>query len=96
MSSREIQRLRRKILPILRRYRTRRAGLFGSCLRKNLKSVGDVDVLVDLREEMSLLDVIGMKQDLEEALGKKVDLVEYSTIKPVLRERILQSHVMIL
>jgi len=45
---------------------------------------------------MSLLDFVGLKLEIEEALGRKVDLVEYSTIKPLLKERILNEQVVIL
>jgi len=45
---------------------------------------------------MSLLDYIGIKLELEEALKMKVDLVEYETIKPLIREKILNEQVAIL
>jgi len=39
---------------------------------------------------------VGLKLEIEEALRKKVDLVEYNTIKPLLKERILKEQVVIL
>ncbi|GCC10851.1 hypothetical protein IPdc08_00889 [archaeon] len=45
---------------------------------------------------MSLFDFVGLKLELEEALGRKVDLGEYSTIKPIIREQILSEEVAIL
>ena len=48
----------------------------------------DVDILVEIDGDISLLDFVGMKIEIEEILGKKVGLVEYSTIKPALRKRI--------
>jgi len=56
----------------------------------------DIDILVDIKKDISLLDFVGLKLELEEALGQKVDLVEYSTIKPVLKERILKSQIPII
>ena len=57
----------------------------------------DVDILVEIKDEdMSLLDFIRLKMEIEEALGKKVDLVEYSTLKPLIREKILKEQVGIL
>jgi predicted nucleotidyltransferase len=44
----------------------------------------------------SLLDFVGLKIEIEEALGRKVDLVEYDTIKPLLKDRILREEVPIL
>jgi predicted nucleotidyltransferase len=52
--------------------------------------------LVELDGEQSLLDVIGLKQELEEALGRRVDVVEYDAVKPVIRDRVLLEHVPIL
>jgi len=43
-----------------------------------------------------LLDFVGMKLELEEAINRKVDLVEYETIKPLIREKILSEQVVIL
>jgi predicted nucleotidyltransferase len=45
---------------------------------------------------MSLLGFIGLKLALEEALGKKVDLVEYSAIKPLIKESILKEETRII
>ena len=60
------------------------------------KISSDVDILVEIKSDMSLLDFIGIKMELEEALKMKVDLVEYDTIKPIIKERILAQQVIIL
>ncbi len=71
-------------------------GLFGSVLRREARENSDIDILVEIEDDISLLDFVGLKLEIEEALGRKVDLVEYSTIKPLLRERILKEQVEIL
>jgi predicted nucleotidyltransferase len=43
-----------------------------------------------------LLDFVGLKLEIEEAVGRKVDLVEYDTIKPLIKEKILQEELAIL
>jgi len=45
---------------------------------------------------MSLLDFVGLKLELEDALGIPVDLGEYSAIKPIVKEQILSEEVAIL
>ena len=45
---------------------------------------------------MSLLDISGIKIELEESLGKKVDVVSYKYIHPYLKKRILKSEVKII
>lgn len=70
--------------------------MFGSLIRGELRKDSDIDVLVEIEDDISLLDFVGIKLEIEEALGRKVDLVEYSTIKPLLKERILSEQVEIL
>jgi len=92
----DIAELKNLIIPVLKKHRVKKAALFGSFVRGEAKESSDIDILVDVDENISLLDFVGIKLDLEEVLGRKVDLVEYGTIKPRLRERILKEQVVIL
>ncbi|MHA1267425.1 MAG: nucleotidyltransferase family protein [Candidatus Helarchaeota archaeon] len=56
----------------------------------------DIDILVEIEDDISLLDFVGIKLELEDVLRKKVDLIEYNTIKPLLKERILAEQVVII
>jgi len=91
-----IEEIKRKILPILQHYEIKRAGLFGSCVRGEIREDSDIDILVEIEKDISLLDFVGIKLEIEEVLGRKIDLVEYSTIKPLLEKRILNEQVVIL
>ena len=92
-----IDEVKKKILPVLEKHNLKKAGVFGPVVSGELKEDNDVDILVEIeRDDMSLLDFVGIKLELEDALGRKVDLVEYDTIKPLLRERILAEEVPIL
>lgn len=91
-----IEEIKQKILPILRRYGVKRVGLFGSCVRGEMTPDSDIDILVEIDSDISLLDFVGLKLELEEVLNRKVDLVEYNTIKPLLRETILSQQEIIL
>jgi uncharacterized protein len=51
--------------------------------------VNDLDLLVKIDKKMSLLEFIGIQQELEDKLGIKVGLVEYEAIKPALKEDII-------
>ena len=88
-----IEEIKEKVLPVLARYHARRAGLFGSVVHGEMTEDSDIDILVELNEDLSLLDVSRINRELEEALGRKVDLVEYEAIKPRIRERILAEEV---
>ena len=92
----DINKIKQKILPILQKYGVEKVALFGSCVRGEMEEDSDIDILVEIKKDISLLDFVGLKQKIEEALGRKVDLVEYDTLKPLLRERILKEQVVLL
>lgn len=91
-----IEEVRKKVASVLKRHRAKRAGLFGSLVRGRLSKKSDIDVLVDLPRNLSLIDIVGIQQEIEDVVGRKVDLVEYEAIKPLLKERILAEEVRIL
>lgn len=84
------------VLPILKRHGVLRAGIFGSCARDDMTADSDIDVLVEIRSDIGLLDFIRIKLELEQALSREVHLVEYDAIKPQLKDGILREQVIIL
>lgn len=92
----DIEKIREKIIAVMRQHPVKRAAIFGSTAKNKAKKGSDVDILVELGPSVGLLQFIGLKQELEKKLDRKVDLVEYGTIKPALRERILSEEVSIL
>ena len=91
-----IKEIENKILPILRQYHVRRASLFGSIVRGEMTEESDIDLLVELPEIASLLDLAGLKIDIEELLGRNVHVLTYDSLHPLLRDRILSEQVAIL
>ncbi len=81
---------------MLKQAEVKRAALFGSYVRGDNNENSDVDILVDLPRGKTLLDLVGLKQDLEEILQRKVDVVEYGGIHPLLKDSILASQYQIL
>ena len=92
----DIEKIKKKILPVLLRHGVRKAGLFGSFVRDEMSGESDIDILVELDSDISLLDFVGIKLEIEEVLVKNVDLIEYDTIKPLIKETILNEQVVIL
>ncbi|MBN2019068.1 MAG: nucleotidyltransferase family protein [Sedimentisphaerales bacterium] len=90
------EQLKKGILPLLERYGVRRASLFGSVVRGEDTPDSDIDILVELPDTASLLELAGLKIDLEEALNKKVDVLTYDSLHPLLRDRILKEQEQIL
>lgn len=81
--------IRAAVLPIAHAYRASNVRIFGSYARGQQRKTSDVDLLVDVPDDMSLLDLSGLKLDLEEALKRKVDVVPARSIKPALQDHIL-------
>ncbi len=71
--------IKRAIIPILKRNDVVKAGIFGSYARGEETMKSDIDILIKYRarSRKSLLDLVGLELELEEKVGKKVDLVEY-------------------
>ncbi len=95
--NREIKKIKSKIINILKKNNVKRAGIFGSYSRGDQRKNSDIDVVVKIEDKnMTLLGFIGLKLKLEEALGKKVDLVEYVALKPLIKNNILNEEIRIL
>lgn len=76
------------------KWRVQELSLFGSALREDFSPESDVDVLVSFDREApwSLWDLISMREELEQMLGRKVDLVEKDAIRnPFRRREILRT-----
>lgn len=91
-----VEEIKEKVLPILKKAGVTRSSLFGSYVRGEQTEKSDVDILVDYPQEKSLFDFIDTKLQLENALGRKVDLIEYKTIKLQLKKYILSQQLQIL
>jgi predicted nucleotidyltransferase len=76
-----------------RRYQVSELAIFGSALRDDFTPESDVDVLVAFLPgaEVSLFDLVDMGDELSRLIGRPVDLVPKSGIKPRIRETVLQS-----
>jgi len=88
--------LREKVLAILLRNDVKRAAFFGSIVRGEMTPESDVDILVEFEGRKSLMDLSGLKIELEEAIDREVDVLTYASLPPLLKERILNEQVPIL
>lgn len=62
--------------------------VFGSAARGEAQQDSDIDLLVEMEPGRSLLDLVGLWQDLEDMLGSHVDVLSERGISPHLRDRI--------
>jgi predicted nucleotidyltransferase len=88
-----IQQKRRQILEIAQQHGAYNVRLFGSVARGETTETSDLDLLIEMEPGRNLLDVIAIKQDLEELLGCKVDVVTAAAISPYLKDKVLHEAV---
>lgn len=79
---------REDIRRVLAKHGGRDPRVFGSVVRGEQRDDSDVDMLVHLDDDRSLLDQIALMHELEELLGCKVDIVEEVALHPSVREAI--------
>ncbi len=82
---------RKEIMRLADRYGVERMRIFGSMARGEATSASDIDFLVVFKRGKTLLDLIGFRQDLEDLLGRKVDVVSEAGVSPYLRSRIFDE-----
>ena len=87
----DIQKAKEQIVPIIKKHNISKAALFGSIVTGKMTSESDIDLLVDMPKDSSLFDLMRVKVDLEEQLGRRVDLVQYKAIKLRLKDEILAN-----
>jgi len=93
----ELKRLKPKIIKILKRHDVKRAGIFGSYARGEQKKNSDIDILIEVaNKKFSLLDQAGLEIELEKNLRKKVEILTYNGINPLLKDRILKEELRII
>lgn len=76
-------------MPVARAHGVQKVALFGSYARATQTKKSDIDLIVTMPKHSSLLDLVGLKLDLEKVLKKNVDIIQSHCIKPALRTRIL-------
>ena len=87
----ELQEKREAILALAQQHGARNVRIFGSVARGEDREDSDIDFLVDMEGDRSLLDRIGLMQDLEDLLGRKVDVATVKGLRDYFRERIVNQ-----
>jgi hypothetical protein len=82
---------RQDILRIAKKHGARNIRLFGSVARGEDDEQSDIDFLVEMEPDRSLLDRAALQLELQDLLGRNVDVVSERGIKPRIRDRVLQE-----
>lgn len=88
----------RQVFPKVRsQYGVTSLGVFGSYVRGEQTEASDIDVLVEFEPGLrfGLLKFCALENELSDLLGRKVDLVEKSGLKPMIGQNILREVVLL-
>lgn len=93
MQTQELLKIRRLASAIVKKYGAKRPSLFGSFARGEGGADSDVDILVDLPKDKTLLDLLRLKDELELALDRDVDVLTYRALSPLLKKNVRRDMV---
>ena len=82
---------REEILRLAAQHGARNVRLFGSAARGEATDGSDLDFLVEIEPGRSLLDVVDLRNDLMDLLGREVDVVTEDSLYWLLRRKILRE-----
>jgi uncharacterized protein len=95
MMDQSIDRNRKRILEIAGRHHIRRVRLFGSMSRGTATENSDVDLIADLEEEGTLFDLGAFLLDLQDLLGREVQVLTEGALHPDMKARALREAVIL-
>ena len=93
VSLNDIKRQKDRICELGDRYGIRNIRVFGSYAQGNADENSDLDLLVTIDEDRSLLDRIGFMHGVEDLLHIKVDVVNENALHHFIREAIIKEGV---
>jgi predicted nucleotidyltransferase len=88
-----LQEKREEILQIAARHEARNVRVFGSVARGEADERSDIDFLVEMERGRSLFDLGGLLMDLQDLLGREVDVVTVDSLRERMRDRVLREAV---
>jgi len=91
----QIKEVKAKTTPIFERYGVEKAGVFGSFARGKAKGKSDIDFYIIYGPRTTLFDVGGLNYDLEQLLGRNIDLADGRMLKRELKPSILKDLTML-
>jgi len=93
MNIQELKKNRESIISVVERNGGRKVRIFGSLARGEGLTDSDVDILIELDPGRSLLDILAIKQDLEDLLHRNVDVLTESAVSPYIKDDIMSEAV---
>lgn len=91
----DIERLKEIVAPIARQYGVERIYLFGSYARREMSEQSDIDLRIDKGNLRGLFALGGLHEDLQDALGVRVDLVTTGSLDDTFIRQIKNDEVLL-
>ena len=91
-----VENIKPRILDILQKHGVLTASVFGSVARGDASARSDVDFLVEFESGRSLLDLIGLRQELSDRLERNVDVVTPRSLHPGFRDSVLSERIQLI
>jgi len=91
-NKKSLEKIKSKIIRILRNNNIKKAGIFGSYAVGKNKKNSDIDIIVEPPKNIGLR-FVKIQFELENNLKKKVDLITYGSVHPLLKKKILDEEV---
>lgn len=82
-----------RVVAFCQKHGIRKFALFGSVLRDDFGPESDVDVVAEFRPEIrfTLFDLVGMRNELSELLGRRADLMEFKGLRDWVRDEVRET-----
>jgi predicted nucleotidyltransferase len=93
ISTIDIVQIKEAVVPILKEAGVTSSAIFGSYAAGEQTKDSDVDILIEPPQGMTLFGLVDLKDELEGALGKEVDVITYNSIYPPLKKHIFKHQV---
>jgi len=91
----QVSEIQQRAAPILKRHGAVEAYVFGSAARGDATQESDIDILVQFNKIIGLLEHVHTKHELEDALGRKVDLVQAKALREEMRPSVERDSIKI-
>jgi len=93
--SKKIENLAKKANPVFRKYKVKKASIFGSFARGEEKKNSDIDILIELGPLGGLMVMGKIKSELETVFKRKVDLITFRSVNHLLAPSIIKDELKI-
>lgn len=83
--------LRSNKASLVKEFKVKEIGVFGSFVRGDQKKTSDIDILISFKQTPGFFDFLKLEERLGQLLKKRVDLVMKGSLKPLIGKHIMRE-----